>query len=254
MKEATSHSESFMTTIIVIPARWGSSRFPGKPLAMLGGKPLIQWAWERAMECKKAKKVVVATDDQRIFDVVKGFGGEPLMTKSSHLSGTDRVAEVAALYQADRYINFQGDEPFLPGKEIDRLIEGMGVAPIATLARKLMGDSERKNPNVVKVVCDVDGFAIYFSRASIPFLKNKTINYSLQAHVGIYAFSSWALQKFISLPYGILEQVESLEQLRAIENRIPIRVISTAYQTVAIDTPEDLSKAEQMLKHNKGRL
>lgn len=237
-----------MTSIIVIPARWGSSRFPGKPLAMLGGKPLIQWAWERAMECEKASKVVIATDDKRIADAVKKFGAEVVMTKPSHPSGTDRVAEVATLYQADTFVNFQGDEPFLPGKEIDRLLNAMDGAPIATLSRKILDRSEENDPNVVKVVCDLDGFALYFSRSHIPFLKNKNLDYSIQAHVGIYAFCSWALQKFVSLPSGILEQVESLEQLRALENRIPIKVISTPYQTLAIDCPGDLSKAEQKLK------
>ncbi|QSR89060.1 3-deoxy-manno-octulosonate cytidylyltransferase [Methylacidiphilum caldifontis] len=237
-----------MTSIVVIPARWGSSRFPGKPLALLGKKPLIQWAWERAMECKTITKVIVATDDQRIAEVVNKFGGEVVMTQPNHPSGTDRVAEVATLYQADVFVNFQGDEPFLPGKEIDRLIDQMDEAPIATLAREILDPSEKNNPNVVKVVCDLDGFALYFSRSDIPFLKNKNFNYTSRAHVGIYAFCSWALKKFVSLPSGILEQVESLEQLRALENRIPIKVISSSYQTVAIDCPEDLLKAEQKLE------
>jgi 3-deoxy-manno-octulosonate cytidylyltransferase (CMP-KDO synthetase) len=235
-----------MKTVIVIPARYASTRFPGKPLVLLKNKPLVQWVWERARKSKLASRVVVATDDERIYRAVEFFGGEAVMTAVGHPSGTDRMAEVAQQVKADVYVNVQGDEPTLQAAEIDRLIRGLGKFPMATLAHGLESTEELTNPHVVKVVCGVQGQALYFTRAGIPHPRQPGIVAPLR-HVGIYAFKAKALRQFVSWKPGPLERTESLEQLRALENGMPIRVILTKMRCLGVDTPEDLRHIERLL-------
>ncbi|MDE1170711.1 MAG: 3-deoxy-manno-octulosonate cytidylyltransferase [Verrucomicrobium sp.] len=237
-----------MKTVIVIPARYASTRFPGKPLVLIKGKPLIQWVWEKARKCKRADRVVVATDDERIFRAVEWFGGEAVMTSPEHPTGTDRIAEAARRLRAkaDLYVNIQGDEPAVDPKEIERLIAGIGRSPIATLAHAVTDPADLANPNVVKVVCDAAGRALYFSRSPIPFARGKAKPRYLR-HVGLYAFRAEALRRFVKLPPGVLEQAESLEQLRALENGMAIRVVETKMRCHGVDTPADLRLVQKLL-------
>ncbi|WP_018291944.1 3-deoxy-manno-octulosonate cytidylyltransferase [Verrucomicrobium sp. 3C] len=233
--------------VLVIPARWASTRFPGKPLAVIAGKPLIQWTWEAAKRCRKAREVVVATDDRRILDAARAFGAQVELTRSDHRSGTDRMAEIASRIRSDLYVNLQGDEPAVDPEEIDRLIDAIGAAPITTFRRKLQPD-EAENPNVIKVVCDRRGYALYFSRAVLPFVLKVGRDVPRWAHVGIYAFRSKALRKFAGFGPGELEQAESLEQLRALENAMSILTVPTAMRCLGVDIPEDIERVERILK------
>lgn len=247
-----------MKTLIVVPARWGSTRLPGKPLANLAGKPLVQWAWEAACRSKLADHVVVATDDRRVLRTVQALGGDAVMTSKRHPSGTDRMAEVASKRKASLYVNVQGDEALLPPREIDALIRGMreGRAPIGTLAHHVDSEDEYLRPDVVKVVTDTTGHALYFSRSPLPHYRDGHGPKELKRvwrHVGIYAFRAAALQKFVSLRAGFLEKAEKLEQLRALENGIAIRVFPTKYRAIGVDTPQDLIEAEALLTRQSKR-
>ncbi|MDD2677767.1 MAG: 3-deoxy-manno-octulosonate cytidylyltransferase [Methylacidiphilaceae bacterium] len=233
--------------VLVIPARWASTRFPGKPLVMIAGRPLIQWVWEAATRCRSVREVVVATDDGRILEAARLFGARAELTRSDHRSGTDRMAEVAGRIPADLYVNLQGDEPTIEPAEIDRLIAGIGSAPIATFRRKLAPE-EAANPNVTKVVCDRRGYALYFSRAALPFVRDVGRDVPRWAHVGIYAFRAEALRRFVNFAPGELEQAESLEQLRALENGLPMMTVPTAMRCAGVDVPEDAARIEQILK------
>ena len=238
-----------MKTAAVIPARFGSTRFPGKPLALLGGKPVIQHVWERAVR-SKADIVLVATDDERIFRTVESFGGKAVMTRSDHPSGSDRIWEAAEPLDADLILNIQGDEPMIPPSVIDGLIDLMaeGTAEMGTVVVPVRRCDVEHNPNLPKVVVSADGFAIYFSRSMIPYLREGGEEMpKLYRHWGIYAYRRDALKKFVSLPPGALEKCEKLEQLRALENGMRIKVLETAFQTIGIDTPEDLKNAEALL-------
>ncbi|MEM1059831.1 MAG: 3-deoxy-manno-octulosonate cytidylyltransferase [Verrucomicrobiota bacterium] len=242
-----------MKTLIVVPARWGSTRFPGKMLAPLLGKPLVQWAWEAAGRSRLADRVVVATDDRRIRRAVEAFGGEVVMTSKRHPSGTDRMAEVAEKVPARLYVNVQGDEALLPPREIDALIRGMAAcrAPIGTLAHAVASEEEYQRPDVVKVVTDREGNALYFSRSPLPCFRDGLGPRELRQvrrHVGIYAYRAAGLRRFVSLPPGRLEKYERLEQLRALEHGLRIRVFATRYRAVGVDTPADLAEAEQLLR------
>ncbi len=244
-----------MKAVIVIPARYASTRLPGKPLILIQNKPLIQWVWERAMKVKKASRVVVATDDERIARAVEYFGGEAAMTSPEHPSGTDRMAEVARKVKADLYVNLQGDEPLIDPKEIDRLIAGIGSAPIATLAHEVEDAADLANPNVVKVVADRAGNALYFSRSPIPLWRDAgkqsksrgAVKPVYWRHIGIYAYRAAALKAFVKLPPGALERAESLEQLRALENGLAIRVVPTKMRCHGVDTPADLAAVKKLL-------
>jgi 3-deoxy-manno-octulosonate cytidylyltransferase (CMP-KDO synthetase) len=242
--------------LIVIPARYGSTRFPGKILARLGEKPMIQWVWEAARRCKLASEVVVATDDVRIFRTVENFGGRAMMTKRSHQSGTDRIAEVARRIKVPMYVNVQGDEPLLQPAAVDALIAGMGHAPIGTLAHAIESEKEWCDPHAVKVVFDRDGNALYFSRSPVPYRATFDPKRPGWRHVGIYAFQAEALRKFVAAKPSALEKAEKLEQLRALENGMAIRVLITKFRCLGVDTPEDLAQAEGMLasKQRKKRL
>jgi 3-deoxy-manno-octulosonate cytidylyltransferase (CMP-KDO synthetase) len=238
------------SVVIVIPARWGSTRFPGKSLALLRGKPLVQWVWEAASKSKTAGRVVVATDDRRIARAVEGFGGEAVLTKKSHASGTDRMAEVAEKIPGKIFVNVQGDEPLMQARVIDDLVRKMGRAPLATLAHVLTDERDYHDPNCVKVVCDRTMRALYFSRSPVPFMKSplgSTKGLRVWRHMGIYAFRREALRQFVRWPVGLLERAESLEQLRALEHGLSIQVVPTKLHCVGVDTPSDLARVEALL-------
>ena len=234
---------------VVIPARYASSRFPGKPLAMLAGKPMICHVCEKAA-ASKADYVLVATDDQRIADVVTQYGYTAVMTASDHPSGTDRIAEAVkkAASDVDIVINVQGDEPLIPTSAIDDLIDLMennAACEMATIA--VPGNRDTMTENNVKVVFGCDGKALYFSRSMIPFARKGGVPDQVYLHWGIYAYRRETLEKFVTLPAGRLEKSEMLEQLRALENGISIYVLTRNLESIGVDTPDDLAKAEARL-------
>jgi 3-deoxy-manno-octulosonate cytidylyltransferase (CMP-KDO synthetase) len=240
---------------IVIPARFDSSRLPGKALLPLAGKPMLQWVHERA-RASRADEVIVATDDERIANAARGFAAEVAMTARSHVSGTDRIAEVAATRRwasDDIVVNVQGDEPLIPPAIINQVAELLAAntrADIATLASKLDQAADLVDPNTVKVACDPTGRALYFSRAPIPFNRDQpaVLTPASLRHVGIYAYRVAALRKLASLPPGRLEQIEKLEQLRALENGLEIRVALAVERPLAdVNTAADLERAERAL-------
>ena len=243
-----------MNFIGIIPARYQSSRLPGKPLAKIKDKPMIQWVYENAS--KALPYVCVATDDDRIFEAVKAFGGEVVKTLSSHQSGTDRCAEaalkIAKKIDFDIVVNIQGDEPFVKPEQIE-LIKSCfeSETEIATLIKKIDSEEELFNPNRPKVVLDRNNFALYFSRSPIPYFRgeeNKSwvSKHSFWSHIGMYAFKTDVLQRLTKLPQGSLELAESLEQLRWLENGLKIKTAETTTATIGIDTPEDLEAALQL--------
>jgi 3-deoxy-manno-octulosonate cytidylyltransferase (CMP-KDO synthetase) len=244
-----------MKFMAIIPARYASTRFPGKPLAVLGGKTVIQRVYEQVSSL--LDEVYVATDDERIFQAVEAFGGRAVMTRSDHKSGTDRIEEAAEKIgsQADVIINVQGDEPFIQPSQIKTLMQ-LFDAPetqIGTLGKRFENIEGVENPNSPKIVTDNRGFALYFSRSPIPFVRGKErsewlANYPFLKHLGIYAYRREVLREVTQLPQGNLEKAESLEQLRWLENGYRIRVGLTDVETVGIDTPEDLVRAEEFLK------
>lgn len=240
-------------TVAVIPARFGSTRFPGKVLANLGGKPIVQWVWERAVK-SKADDVIVATDDEKVASAVRAFGGKVAMTSPSHPSGSDRVWEAAGKTGAGIIINIQGDEPLMPPEIINALIDAMSSEPAPDMATAVVpcprAEYER-NPNIVKAVLSKDLYALYFSRSMVPFLRDGGMEMETYRHWGIYAYTHDALKKFVSLPESPLEKCEKLEQLRALENGMRIKVIKTNFSSIGIDTPEDLVKAEEYVRSQK---
>jgi 3-deoxy-manno-octulosonate cytidylyltransferase (CMP-KDO synthetase) len=247
-----------MKFIAVIPARYESTRFPGKPLALINNKPMIQWVYENAV--KAVDEAWVATDDERIFKVVENFGGKAIETLSSHQSGTDRCAEAARkINETDDFdviINVQGDEPFIQSKQIELLKSCFSTdAEIATLIKKIETTEELFNPNRPKVVIDKLQNALYFSRSPIPFVRgteneNWVLVQPFWAHIGMYAYKKEVLQKISKLNQGALEKAESLEQLRWLENGFKIKTAVTKHQSIGIDTPEDLELALQLLRNN----
>lgn len=238
-----------MNVIGVIPARYASTRFPGKPLAQICGRPMIYWVYKGASESKLLSDVIVATDDDRIADACRAFGAHVEMTGENHASGTDRLGEIAEKIEADYYVNIQGDEPLIKGYALDSLIETVTeeTAPMGTLAFKCDDVERVREPGTVKVVMDAAGYALYFSRFPVPFPRNieATIYY---VHVGIYIYSRETLLQICRLPRTTLEKAESLEQLRALENGIRIKVVKTNYQPVGVDTPDDLIRAEAVIR------
>lgn len=234
----------------VIPARYASSRFPGKPLAMIHGKSMIERVYAQCKKTEMLDSVVVATDDERIYAHVKSFGGEVLMTQDSHNSGTERMAEVAnMLPHFSQYINIQGDEPFIVPQQITQLCEMMQrpEVEIATLIKRICEIKELKNPNIVKAVIDNQGNALYFSRSPIPFVRNEPFEDWLShapfyQHIGIYGFQKNVLLTIPKLPSSPLEKIESLEQLGWLSNGYKIKAALTDFESIAIDTPEDLQK------------
>jgi 3-deoxy-manno-octulosonate cytidylyltransferase (CMP-KDO synthetase) len=240
---------------VVIPARFDSSRLPGKALLLLAGKPMLQWVHERT-RASAASEVVIATDDERIAVAARAFGAEVAMTARTHVSGTDRIAEVAATRgwaDADIVVNVQGDEPLIPPRVIDQVAELLAVnarADIATLAAKIESHNDLSDPNTVKVACDTGGRALYFSRAPIPFNRDAptTLSAASLRHIGIYAYRVSALRKLSGLPSSRLELIEKLEQLRALENGMEIRVALAVERPLAdVNTAADLERAERAL-------
>jgi 3-deoxy-manno-octulosonate cytidylyltransferase (CMP-KDO synthetase) len=236
-----------MKILGVIPARYGSTRFPGKPLALIKGKPMIQHVYQRCLRARLLDEVAVATDDRRIFDCVEGFGGRAVMTSESHQSGSDRIAEVIRKPGYQGYgivINIQGDEPLIDPRAIDRLAGAMLSDPklqMATLAGSFRDPKDLRSHNTVKIACDEQGLALYFSRSVIPFDRdNKSGLQTYLKHIGIYAYRRKTLTDFVGWPQSRLEKTEKLEQLRALENGVRIKIIKTSYIPVAVDAPGDI--------------
>lgn len=239
------------TVCAILPARYASSRFPGKMLADLNGKPLLQWAWEAARSARSVSRVLIACDDERIRAAVEAFGGEAVLTDPALPSGTDRVAVAAAGVEADWILNVQGDEPLITGDALDALINAVGpdpIAPMATMARPLTDPAALADPNVVKVVAALDGRALYFSRAPIPHVRDAGDRAAYWHHLGIYLYRPATLQRLVQLPPSPLELAEKLEQLRALQNGIAIQVVPTTVETVGVDCPEDLRRAAARLR------
>ena len=249
--------------IAVIPARYGSTRFPGKALAMIKGKPMVQRVYERAKQAKLVSRVVVATDDDRIMKAVAAFGGEAMMTSPAHATGTDRLAEVAAKLSCELVVNVQGDEPLIHPEMIDQAIMPLKddpSIPMGTLCRRIENRDEAFDPNVVKVVFDKNGFALYFSRAPIPWdrdqwagkssWKELTLSGPLYKHIGLYVYRREFLLKYAGMPQTGLEAVEKLEQLRALEHGYRIKTIVTEHESFGVDIPGDLSKILSRLEES----
>lgn len=248
MSESAQHD-----AIAVIPARYESSRFPAKPLAEISGRSMIARVYERAKKAALLARVVVATDDERILKAVKDFGGDAVMTRHDHSSGTDRVAEVAAQIPAAIYVNVQGDEPLIDPGAIDAVVAAMQEdesIQIATPSATIKHTNEIMDPNVVKVVTDFDGNALYFSRAPIPWVRDRGASVAARhaKHIGIYACRREALLDFATFPPGELERIEQLEQLRWLENGYRIRVVEVEYEAVSVDVPADIAKVEKILR------
>jgi 3-deoxy-manno-octulosonate cytidylyltransferase (CMP-KDO synthetase) len=240
-----------MNVIGVIPARFQSVRLEGKPLALIGGRPMIQHVYERAAKSALLTDLLVATDDARIFDAVSGFGGKAVMTSPAHRSGTDRVAEATAGADADVIVNIQGDEPFISPRVLDQLVEPFhsesGIE-MSTLMRPIDNDRDLEDPNVVKVVVDQAGFALYFSRSVIPFPRNAAPDAQAFEHIGLYAYTKAFLTEYSLMAPTRLERIEGLEQLRVLENGRRIRVVETQdHLGLSVDTPADLARAEEFL-------
>lgn len=238
-----------MKVIGIIPARYGSRRFPGKPLALLEGKPMIQWVYERAAKSKYLSRIIVATDDVRIMQVVWNFGGEAMLTSKNARSGTDRIAEVAKKMVGDIVVNIQGDEPLIHPKTIDALITAMREDSrllIATCACPIRNLAEGASENVVKVIFDRASCALYFSRSLVPFYRNHQPR-KFYKHIGIYAYRKNFLLRFAKWKQTPLECAESLEQLRALEYGTRMKVVVVKYDSQGVDTKEDLTKVKKLL-------
>jgi 3-deoxy-manno-octulosonate cytidylyltransferase (CMP-KDO synthetase) len=235
----------------VIPARYASSRFPGKVLVSIAGKSMLQHVWERASMARYLTSIAIATDDQRVCDEARRFGAAVRMTRPDHLSGTDRVAEVASADPAEIVVNIQGDEPLIDPAAIDASILPITDDPslvMATLKKKIEDPREVTDPNVVKVVTDRAGDAIYFSRSTIPYVRDReaassTVHFK---HIGLYVYRKDFLLGYSDLPVGPLERAERLEQLRALENGYSIRVVETEYESLGVDTPADLERVSRL--------
>jgi 3-deoxy-manno-octulosonate cytidylyltransferase (CMP-KDO synthetase) len=239
--------------VVVIPSRYAARRLPGKPLVNLAGKPMVQHVYERAKRAQTIHRVLVATDDQRIFDAVQAFGGEARMTRSDHRTGTERIAEVAAHAPGDVFVNVQGDEPLIDPVSIDTAVAALLEEPpaqIATLATPIRHVPDIMDPNIVKTVVDFDSYALYFSRAPIPWVRDtqQKIHVKYWKHLGLYVFQRDALLEYPTLPQGELEKIEQLEQLRWLENGWRIRVAEVEHDAVSVDVPEDVTRVEKLLQ------
>ena len=242
-----------MPIFAFIPSRYGSTRFPGKPLAIIAGKPMIQHACDCAHKCPDISEVYIVTDDERIFNCVEGFGGKAVMTKRNHQSGTDRIAEAVEILDLDDediIVNIQGDQPFFKPSLISEMVKPLKDdkdIPMSTLKYRITDPAEINNSNIVKVVTDNNDFALYFSRWPVPFYREKTSAQDYFKHLGFYAYRKRFILEFNRLPGGRLENAEKLEQLRAIENGYRIKVVETAYDSIEVDAPEDIRKVEKLI-------
>jgi 3-deoxy-manno-octulosonate cytidylyltransferase (CMP-KDO synthetase) len=257
-----------MTSVGIIPARYGASRFEGKVIARIGTKTMIQHVWERARKSHSLDDLIIAADDERIIKVVEEFGGKAVFTSKSHPSGTDRLREIANPLDVDIVVNIQADEPLLHHSMIDSLVDVIRQDKdivMSSLMRKIDNLSDLENPNTVKVVVDKNNFALYFSRSPIPFLRDGypgpsgeedrrhlTGKLRFYKHIGLYAYTKDFLFTFANLPQSSLEKCEKLEQLRALENGYKVMMVETRYDTVGVDTPEDLERAKTMLGRIRG--
>lgn len=241
-----------MKIVGIIPARYGSTRYPGKPLALLRGRPLIQWVWEQAGRVKMLDDLIVATDDRRILETVKKIGGKALMTSRKCKSGTERCAEVAKKLTADLVVYIQGDEPLVSPQTITKVIK-VAVKEkgtfLTTAAVKIRDRDEFTDENMVKIVCDYKGYALYFSRAPIPYPQGGVIEqYFAYKHVGIFVYPKSYLLKFVNLRQGTLEKVENLEQVRILEHGFKIKIVPVKEDSHSVETPVDLQIVERMLE------
>ena len=237
-----------MEITAIIPARYDSTRFPGKPLANIAGEPMIKHVYQRVEDVKNLDKVIVATDDKRIYDTVESFGGRVEMTSKEHSSGTDRIAEVASSLESDLIINVQGDEPLIEPAMIEQAVDPFycddGLV-MSTLKKKIESKSEVSDPNVVKVVTDREGYALYFSRSTIPYSQKQANDY--YKHIGLYVYSKDFLLQFSNMKPTSLEKTESLEQLRALQNGYKIKVVETNFNTIGVDRPDDIERVEEII-------
>ena len=244
-----------MKVVGIIPARYASTRFPGKPLALIAGKPLIQRVVEQCQKAKSLSDVIVATDDERIFNAAKKFCHVE-MTSPNHPSGSDRIAEVAAKIACDAVVNIQGDEPVIKPDVIDAVAKALDGSKMSTAATRITSETELNNPNAVKVVVNVAGHALYFSRRTIPYVREAASSSSSEQlaafaflkHLGIYGYRRGTLLRLVKFPVSPLERAEKLEQLRALENGIAIAVVEVDYDSVGVDVPEDVEWVERYLK------
>lgn len=251
-----------MRIAAIIPARYKSTRLPGKVLADIAGKPMIQHVYERASECSCLTEVTVATDDERVEEAVCDFGGRCVMTGSDHTSGTDRIAEVAADGDCDIIVNIQGDEPLIRPGVIDAAVEPfLQTEPprMGTVATPIADEEEHQDPSVVKVVVDASGYALYFSRAPIPYFRPENPQHAFEhrpadarplKHIGLYVYTKETLLWLSKQPQTPLEKSEKLEQLRALENGCPIRVVQVDYSPIGVDTPEDLQLVRGLMEES----
>ena len=243
-----------MNVLCVIPARYASTRLPGKPLKDIAGKPMVCRVYERASQATKVSKTIVATDDERILQAVRVHGGEAMMTRKDHPTGTDRLAETAASFpEADLIVNVQGDEPLIDPALIDRLVSVFETDPelcMATVKTQILDEAEKMNPNNVKVVTDRHGYALYFSRSLLPYPRNEGC--PVYKHIGIYAYRRDFLLQYAKMDTTPLEAAESLEQLRALEHGYRIKVVETKSAFVGVDTAEDLAKVNAIYKKMNG--
>ena len=243
-----------MNVVCIIPSRYESSRFPGKPLADLCGKPMIQHVYERVLKARTVSYAAVATDHDGIFTAVCHFGGQAIMTSPDHRSGTDRIAEAVAglgLDDTDIIVNIQGDQPLFEPSQIDEVVRPLlddPAIPMSTLIYRIRRDEEITHPNAVKVVFDKDHFALYFSRATIPYVRDPGPTAAYYKHHGIYAYRKGFLDRFTRLPEGTLERLEALEQLRALEHGYRIKVVETPYDSVEVDTCEELARVARIIE------
>jgi 3-deoxy-manno-octulosonate cytidylyltransferase (CMP-KDO synthetase) len=250
--------------IAIIPARYGSTRFPGKSLVLIKDKPMVQWVYERTKRSALLDRVIVATDDRRILDAVASFGGEAVMTSPDHITGTDRIAEVARSLNCDIIVNVQGDEPLIDPRMIDEAVRPLAedpTIPMGTLAKRITDPAEAVDPNVVKVVTDRKGHALYFSRAPIPWdrdhwagrsdLSSLPFSGPCYKHIGLYVYRRDFLLAYAAMPQTSLEAIEKLEQLRALENGHKIKVVITDHESFGVDIPGDLSKILQRLDEGR---
>ena len=243
------------SAIAVIPARYHSTRLPGKALAEIDGRPMIEHVCRRAALARSVSSVIVATDDERIADAVAGFGGEARLTSAAHRSGTDRLAEVAAALACDLVVNVQGDEPLIHPSMIDEAVAPFAADPglmMSTLRRRIEDDAELADPHVTKVVVDRDGYALYFSRAPIPYARAGAPAAPAWRHVGLYVYRRECLLRLAALPPTALEQSEALEQLRALEHGIRIKALETRFDSIGVDTPADLERVRQIFAAGGG--
>lgn len=255
------------SVVAVIPARYGSTRFPGKPLALIKGKPLIQWVYERTRLSRLVDGVIVATDDERIEKAVREFGGDVVMTSKDHPTGTDRIAEAARNIVCDIVVNVQGDEPLIHPEMIDSAVSPLISDPtiqMGTLCRKIEDPKEAFDPNVVKVVFDENGFALYFSRAPIPWdrdawkgkraLTELWLTGTMYKHIGLYVYQRRFLIEYAGMNQTALEHIEKLEQLRALEKGFKIKVVETLHESFGVDIPDDLGKIEKFIEAGRAEI